>query len=163
MKKYHTEEMEELSSLLSLIGLPGSSHSLFSGDNASPDNADICPKARELKQRITEFYGSNPEALLKIMIALEFGVIDEEVRSPVVAGATSFCLFFIGALPSTIPFTFIHDPMVGLIASGVATGIGLLLVGAVKTWATRGNMWLAALENLLITLVGGGVAYGIGV
>lgn len=84
------------------------------------------------------------------------------VRSPFVAGGTSLALFFVGSLPSVIPFVCVTDAVTGLIASGIATAIGLFLVGAVKTWATRGNMWLAATENLLITAAGGAIAYGIG-
>ena len=119
--------------------------------------------ARKLRRRLTDYYAGNPNALLKIMIALEFGIIDEEVRSPLVAGGMSMLLFFFGSLPSVIPFTCIDDPTVGLVVSGVACGIGLFVVGAVKTWATRGNMFLAAMENLLITAVGAAIAYGIGV
>jgi len=41
--------------------------------------------------------------------------------------------------------------------------LGLLVVGAVKTWATRGDPVRAALENLLVATGGGGLAYGVGV
>ncbi|KAL7453874.1 hypothetical protein ACHAWC_008428 [Mediolabrus comicus] len=165
---YHQEEMRELGSLFALIGIPGSSPHLCHANVAestthSSNMTSSAKEARKLRQRMTHYYASNPDALLKIMIALEFGVIDDEVRSPLVAGGTSLALFFVGALPSVIPFICVTDPVSGLIASGIATMIGLFLVGAIKTWATRGNMWFAALENLLITAAGGGVAYGIGV
>ncbi|EED90476.1 predicted protein [Thalassiosira pseudonana CCMP1335] len=162
------KEMQELSSLLSLIGLPDSSPNLSNDNNDNVEDtteqhvANLL-EARELKRRITRYYGSNPDALLKIMIALELGVIDEEIRSPLVAGGASLSLFFIGALPSTIPFAFVTDPVLGLVAAGVATGVFLMLVGAVKCWATRGNMLMAAMENLLITVFGGGVAFAIGI
>ena len=166
--KYHQEEMKELSNLFSLIGIPGSSphlcHAKVGESTAHSSNVTSSAKeARKLRQRMTEYYGSNPDALLKIMIALEFGVIDGETRNPLVAGGSSLALFFVGSLPSVIPFVCVTDSITGLIASGIATAIGLFLVGAVKTWATRGNLWLAAMENLLITAAGGGVAYGIGV
>ena len=161
IRQYHAEEMEELTHLLSLIGIPGSQpHLCFDNDERSNR---ITREARKRRRRMMRYYAANPDALLKIMIALEFGVIDEEVRSPFVAGATSLALFFVGALPSVIPFAFVDDPTLGLIIAGLACGIGLFIVGAVKTWATRGNMWLAALENLAITAAGGAVAYGIGV
>mmetsp|Transcript_15546 Transcript_15546/g.23516 ORF Transcript_15546/g.23516 Transcript_15546/m.23516 type:complete len:350 (+) Transcript_15546:86-1135(+) len=165
---YHQEEMKELSNLFSLIGIPGSSphicHANVADSTAHSSNVTSSAKeARKLRQKMTQYYGSNPDALLKIMIALEFGVIDGETRSPFVAGGSSLALFIVGSLPSVIPFVCVTDSISGLIASGIATAIGLFLVGAVKTWATRGNMWLAALENLLITAAGGGVAYGIGV
>lgn len=167
---YHQEEMRELSSLFSLIGIPGAGssqhlcHVNVADSTAHSSNVTSSAKeARKLRQRMTQYYGSNPDALLKIMIALEFGVIDGEVRNPLVAGASSLALFIVGSLFSVIPFVCVTDSLSGLIASGIATAIGLFLVGAVKTWATRGNMWLAALENLLITAAGGAVAFGIGV
>lgn len=165
--KYPTEEMQELSGLLSLIGIPNSSPNLNEIINDSngqeEENASSNEDVRELKRLIKKFYGTNPQALLKIMIALELGVIDDEIRSPFVAGVTSFWCFFLGALPSTIPFAFVSDPNLGLIAAGIATGTSLSIVGAIKSWATRGNFLISALENLSITLAGGGIAYGIGV
>lgn len=35
----------------------------------------------------------------------------------------------------------------------------MLLVGAIKTWATRGRMLEAAMENLIIAGLGGALAY----
>lgn len=157
--------MQELSNLLSLIGIPASSPNL----NELPDSCEVShsqsseEEIRELRRLIKKYYAANTDALLKIMVALELGVIDGEVRSPFVAGGTSFGCFFVGALPSTVPFAFVSDPNVGLLAAGIATGVGLCVVGAVKSWATRGNFILSALENLSITVCGGGIAYGIGV
>lgn len=166
---YHQEEMRELGNLFSLIGIPGSSPHLCHFNNVaesthhSSNATSTAREARMLRQRMTHYYASNPDALLKIMIALEFGVIDDEVRSPLVAGATSMAVFLVGSLSSVIPFVVVTDPISGLIISGIATAIGLWLVGAMKSLATRGNMCFAALENLLITAAGGGIAYGIGV
>jgi VIT1/CCC1 family predicted Fe2+/Mn2+ transporter len=50
----------------------------------------------------------------------------------------------------------------GFIASGILTTIGLLFVGGVKTWATRGNWATSAFENLAIAVGGGIIAYLIG-
>jgi len=165
IKNYHAEEVKELTHLLNVIGIPGSP---TTERKSQPATATDSPAATEtenhqMRRSIIRYYASNPDALLKIMIALEFGVIDGEVRSPTVAGAASFVSFLIGSLPSVIPFIFAADIRTGLIISGLATGVGLFTVGAIKTWATRGNMWLAALENLAITAVGSGIAYGIGV
>eukprot|EP01083_Nonionella_stella_P247149 857249_1 len=176
IRQYHAEEMQELAYLLILIGIPGSKHEHLSSFEAAAANNDQTTtatehtaninrarKTRKLRRRITQYYASNPAALLKIMIALEFGVIDEEVRSPVVAGGTSFIVFVIGSLTSVVPFACVSDTNLGLVISGLACGIGLFFVGAVKTWATRGVWWRAALENLMITAAGGAIAYGIGV
>jgi len=154
--------MQELSSLLSLIGIP-SSPRLDDLPNDSEEAQTSQKELKELKQMITKYYRKNPDALLKIMIALELGVIEDEIRSPFVAGVASFCCFFVGALPSTVPFAIVSDPSVGLLAAAVATGLGLSIVGAIKSWASRGNFWFSALENLSIAAAGATLAYGIGV
>ncbi|KAL3804727.1 hypothetical protein HJC23_008542 [Cyclotella cryptica] len=161
--KYPSEEMQELSSLLSLIGIPSSSSHLSDMPNDSEEARASREDVRELKQLLTKYYRKNPDALLKIMIALELGVIEDEIRSPFVAGATSFCCFFVGALPSTVPFAIVSNPNVGLLAAGIATGLVLSVAGAIKSWASRGDFFYSALENLSIAAAGGTVAYGIGV
>ena len=118
---------------------------------------------KELQSNLKEFYRTNPKALLKIMKSLEFGVVDEETRSPIRAGAFSCILFILGSLPSVLPFLFSgHSPTIGLIAAAIGTIVCLMLVGMIKTWATRGKMCSAAIENLVIAGCGGGAAYGIG-
>lgn len=137
------DELSEVSNLLELIGIPESESDLHS--------------------RIIQHYKSNPDLLLKIMIALEFGVLDQEMRSPVKAGLVSCFVFILGSLPAVIPFFFSGDaPLMGLLAAAVATTVSLLAVGAIKTWATRGNWVVSATENLVIASVGGSAAYGIG-
>ena len=158
IKRYHAEEMQELARLLTLIGIESHEH-LCDLDTSESEHNN---KTRKLRKRITQYYASNPDALLKLMIALEFGVIDDEVRSPVVAGGTSFILFILGALPSALPFAFVDSTTTGLIISAVLCGVCLFVVGAIKTWATRGNWYCAAIENLLITAIGGGISYSIG-
>jgi len=137
------QEIAELHNLLGLIGI---------GEDQT-----------ELQTSLSQFYESHPEALLKIMTALEFGVLSREMRSPVMAGLTSCALFTLGALPSVLPFIFSgNEPINGLIAAAVITSCCLLTVGAVKTWASRGNCLTASLENLVIAGFGGGLAYGVG-
>ena len=67
-------------------------------------------------------------------------------------------------MPSVFPFMIPDiEPMHGLIASAVCTIVALLAVGAVKTWASKGNCLTAALENLCVAGVGGAIAYTTGV
>jgi len=161
---YHTQEMQELSTLLALIGIPESSQNL----SDLPVNSELSQSSsqediHELRRLIKKYYAANTDALLKLMIALELGVVDGEVRSPFVAGATSFGCFIIGSLPSALPFAFVSTSSMGLLISGVTTAVGLCIVGVLKSWATRGNFLISAIENLSITVAGGGIAYGIGV
>lgn len=139
------EELAELTQLLSVIGISASDEP-------------------NLQLQLTDYYKQHPDALLKIMVALEFGVVDQEVRSPIRAGLFSCVLFIGGALPSVIPFACSGDePLTGLIAAAICTAITLLAVGAVKSWATRGKCLIAAVENLTIAGFGGAFAYGVGV
>ena len=153
IQKYRSDELLELSQLLSLIGIP----------EEEGGGKECGGNGNHLRQQLLSHYEKNPDDLLKIMSALEFGVVEEERRSPVVAGLTSCALFFLGSLPSVIPFAIIDDPFDGLIAAAITTGLVLLLVGAIKTWATRGRMPEAAMENLIIAGLGGALAHGVGV
>lgn len=141
---YHHKEMKELSNLLEVIG--------------------ITREEIHLRELLHDYYEVRPEELLKLMIALEFGVIDEETRSPYTAAATSGLLFMLGCLPSVLPYIGTsQSPFYALIEAGTATALSLLVVGAVKTWATRGRWLVAAMENLIIAGFGGSLAYGVGV
>jgi VIT1/CCC1 family predicted Fe2+/Mn2+ transporter len=145
IRKYNRDELCELSSLFNVIGIP--------------------PEESEVREKLIEYYENHPEALLKIMVALEFGVVAEEERSPWMAAVASGVLFLFGSLPSVLPFFARNQstPTLGLIIAAVVTCLSLLLVGAIKTWATRGNCVGAAIENLAIAGFGGAFAYGIGV
>ena len=137
------DEIREVAHLLDIIGIP--------------------PSKKELRENLIVHYDSDPEALLKIMIALEFGVVEKEKRSPLAAGAISGMLFFVGSLPSVLPFVNREQSSKqGLIAATIATTLSLLLVGGIKTWATRGNWFNSAIENFLIAGLGGVLAYGVG-
>jgi VIT1/CCC1 family predicted Fe2+/Mn2+ transporter len=137
------EEIEEVARHLELIGI-------------SPDKAD-------LRDQLVAYYENDNAALLKLMIALEFGVVEEEERSPITAALFSGFLFFAGSLPSLLPFVPKNQTSgSGLLLAAVATTVSLLLVGGIKTWATRGNCWSAAIENLTIAGLGGLFAYFVG-
>lgn len=141
------DEMDELSDLLALIGIT---------PNKTSDDDNM-------HDRLLSYYRHDPEALLKIMTTLEFGHLEEEERSPVVAGGCSCLLFLVGSLPSVLPFIFSgDDPLRGLFWATACTITALLAVGAVKTWATRGDCCTSALENLIIAGLGGVLAYMVG-
>lgn len=113
-------------------------------------------------ETVVEIIDSNDEAMLNMQGALEFGIVDKERRSPFAAGITSGFLFFVGALPSVMPFLFFDNPGQGLIAAAVLSGIGLFAVGALKTAATRKNPFISGAENLALGFIGGAIAYAIG-
>ena len=139
IRDFHQDELHELSDLLDDIGLDG-----------------------PLRDEVVVHFGKDDDALLKVMTALEFGVVQTERRSPYRAMFMSGGLFLLGSLPSVLPFAFVERSSTGLWIATIGAVLGLLIVGAVKTWATRGNPWRAALENLLVAAGGGTVAYGVG-
>jgi len=117
----------------------------------------------ELREQVVEYFGRDDRSLLHVMKALEFGVIETERRRPHVAMLLSGLLFIVGSLPCVLPFAIAGDTHTALWFAAGLTVAGLLAVGAVKTWATRGRPLRAAIENLLVATLGGGLAYGIGV
>lgn len=140
IRDFHQEELHELNDLLAIIGLDG-----------------------PIRDEVVVHFGEDDDALLKVMTALEFGVLETERRSPYRAMWMSGGLFLMGSLPSVLPFAFVSSALTGLWIATIGAVLGLVVVGAIKTWATRGDPLRAALENLLVAAGGGGLAYGIGV
>ncbi|MBM3695617.1 MAG: hypothetical protein FJW79_06770 [Actinobacteria bacterium] len=139
IREHRAAELHELADRLGRIGLAG-----------------------ELQERVVEHFGRDDDSLLKVMTALEFGVVESERRRPYTAMYLSGLLFALGSGPPVLPFVFVKDTHLGLLLAAVGTALALLAVGAVKTWATRGRPVRAALENLAVATLGGALAYGVG-
>lgn len=139
--RHHREaELHELRDLLGAIGLQG-----------------------EMREQVVDYFGRDDQSLLHVMTTLEFGVVETERRKPHVAMLLSGLLFAFGSLPAVLPFVFVSSTRIALLVAAGFTVAGLLAVGAVKTWATRGKPLRAAVENLSVAAVGGGLAYGVGI
>jgi VIT1/CCC1 family predicted Fe2+/Mn2+ transporter len=115
-----------------------------------------------LLTQLVEAYDADDEALMQIMAALEFGIVDDSRRSPFTAAFASGGLFIAGSLPSLLPFVFVDDVTTGLIWAGILSGIGLFGLGAGKTYVTGTNPITSGLENLIISTVGAVASFGIG-
>lgn len=139
IRDHREAELHELRDLLGDIGMEG-----------------------ELREQVVDYFGRDDQSLLHVMTALEFGVVETERRQPHVAMLLSGLLFAVGSLPAVLPFALLSGTRAALIVAAAFTVAGLLAVGAVKTWATRGRPLRAAIENLLVATVGGGLAYGVG-
>ena len=113
-------------------------------------------------ERVLEAIDRDDEVFLRVMMALEFGVIEEERRSPITAAVLSGLLFLAGSLPSVIPFTLPIASNTALAAAAIASLICLFAVGAVKTFTTRGSLLRAGFENTAIAVAGAVLSYGIG-
>jgi VIT1/CCC1 family predicted Fe2+/Mn2+ transporter len=139
--KFHREvEVQEIRDMFGGMGLPA---------------AEV--------QHIVEALDRDDETFLKVMMALEFGVVDEQRRSPYKAMMASGGLFLVGSLSSILPFFFIDRPGIALVVAGVFTSIGLFAVGAVKTRVTATNLFTSGMENLLFGVAGALLSYAVGV
>ena len=111
---------------------------------------------------IVDIIDNDDDVMFNMHKALEFGIVDDERRSPYAAAFASGALFLLGSLPAVIPFAIWDDTTTALIAAGVLSGIGLFIVGALKTLHTRKNPLLSGTENLALGLAGGALAYAVG-
>ena len=138
-EEHRAEERRQLRELLESHGLTG-------------DDLDT----------VVDIIDDDDEVMFSMHKALEFGIVDDERRSPYWAAFVSGLLFLAGSLPAVVPFAIWDDTGTALLAAAVLSGIGLFLVGAAKTVQTRKNPYLSGAENLALGLVGGAIAYGVG-
>lgn len=113
-------------------------------------------------ERVAGAFASNDDALLRLKMAIEFGVVERARRSPVTAMIVSGLVFVVGSVPAVLPFAVMSEPGPALLAAAVATSVALFAVGAAKTRATRGSPLRSGLENLAIALIGAAVSFGVG-
>lgn len=139
LRDHRQHEKDQLSDMLGDMGLEG-------GD----------------LETVVEIIDGNDTAMLNMHAALEFGVVDAERRSPYAAAVASGFLFLAGALPSVIPFAIWDDTTTALLAAVVLSGIGLFLVGAIKTLQTKKSWLLSGGENLILGLAAGVLSFFVG-
>jgi len=138
--KYHRQhEKDQLRDMLSEVGLVG-----------------------EDLEQVVEIINADDDAMLNMHAALEFGIVETARRNPIAAAVFSGLMFLGGALPSVVPFAFVDSTSTGLLIAGILSGIGLLTVGAVKTLQTGKPPVLSALENFVLGMAGGVLAYVVG-
>jgi len=139
LKDHRQHERDQLSDMLGDMGLEGD---------------DL--------ETVVEIIDGNDEAMLNMHAALEFGVVDNERRSPYAAAVASGLLFLAGALPSVIPFAIWDDTTTAILVAAILSGIGLFLVGAVKTMQTKKSWLLSGSENLVLGLAAGVLSFFVG-
>lgn len=122
---------------------------------------DMGLEGRDL-ETVVNIIDSNDEAMLNMHAALEFGIVESERRSPLAAAFVSGSLFLLGALPSVIPFAILDNTAKALFAAVILSGIGLFVVGALKTIQTKKSWLISGSENLALGLAAGVLAYIVG-
>jgi VIT1/CCC1 family predicted Fe2+/Mn2+ transporter len=105
---------------------------------------------------------ADKETALDTLVREELGIDPEELGgSAWTAAASSFFLFAAGAIVPVAPF-FVRGGTTALLASVVASGLALLLIGAGTSLFTGRNLYFSGLRQLLIGLAAAGVTFGIG-
>jgi len=110
----------------------------------------------ESARRVAEEIGTSPSALLKTMVEKEHG-ISTEIGAPPLQGAIVMGLAFgAGSILPLIPYLFL-PVATALVPSLGLSGIGVFVLGVVKSRWTKKNPLASGLELVLLT-AGAGVA-----
>lgn len=104
----------------------------------------------------------NPNGLFHFMKSVEFGISEDDNRSPLVAMAVSGGLFLTGSTPSMISFLLPIEKDTCFIVCCIFNMISLFAVGTLKTRITKTNVCKSGFENLGLATFGGIVSYTIG-
>ncbi len=118
--------------------------------------------AEEDLEGVVAAFDRSDETLLNAMKSLEFGVVDSERRSPMLAMLASGGLFLVGSTTSVLPFAIATTTTTALVWATILSLGGLFVVGVVKARVTKSNWIITGLENMVIAGVGGLVAWIIG-
>ena len=104
---------------------------------------------------------ADPDVALEVHAREEMGIDPRQLGSPVMAAATSFATFSVGALVPLVPWLVGHGTG-ATIASLVLAAVAATLVGvALARFTGRGTL-LTAARQVLIAAAAAGVTYGIG-
>ena len=105
---------------------------------------------------------SNHQTALDALSREELGIDPEELGgSAWAAGFTSFFLFAIGAIIPVAPF-FFWSGTTAVLASLLASGLGLFLIGAGITLLTGRSVFYSGFRQVVFGFAAAGVTYGVG-
>jgi VIT1/CCC1 family predicted Fe2+/Mn2+ transporter len=133
------EEIEEIALIYEAKGLP---------------RAQAAALAKEMM--------ANKETALDTLVREELGIDPDELGgSAWTAAISSFLLFSVGAVFPVAPFLFLQG-RIAVIASLVASGVALALIGAGTSLFTGRGIAFSALRQLVIGYAAAGITYAIG-
>ena len=122
------------------------------------ENRGVDPEAA---RRLADEMMRTPELALETHAREELGIDPNALGSPVLAAASSFATFALGALLPLIPWLFTggNGAIVASVVIGVLAAVG---VGIALSYFTGRPWWFAAGRQLGLTAIAAGVTYGIG-
>ena len=132
------EEMEELALIYQAKGVP----------------AD---QARDLARQIL----SNPDTAIETLAREELGLDPSSLGSPWVAASSSFLAFAVGAVIPVIPYLLLHGTH-AFVASTIACGTALFVVGALISVFTGRNMLYSGFRMVAIGSITSAITFLVG-
>lgn len=118
--------------------------------------------SQDLAQQVAAQLMKNPDRALDTMAREELGINPDDLGgSAWQAAGASGVLFTVGAIVPVAPFIFLSG-MVAVISSLVASGVALLIVGAVISRLTGRGALFSAIRQLLFGMAAAGLTFGIG-
>jgi VIT1/CCC1 family predicted Fe2+/Mn2+ transporter len=110
-------------------------------------------------ERVVDLITADRKRWVQTMLTEEYG-LPREVRSPWLAGASTFSAFLVCGLAPLLPFLFGLTDAFGY--STLLTGAVFFAIGSIKSkWSTV-PWWRSGLETLLVGSAAAGLAYAVG-
>jgi VIT1/CCC1 family predicted Fe2+/Mn2+ transporter len=113
----------------------------------------------QLAAEVARQLSKDPKEALEIHAREELGVDPDNLPSPVVAAASSFLCFAVGAFIPVLPYLL---GATNLWPAGILAGIGLFAAGALVSRVTARSWWFSGLRQLLLGGAAAAVTFGVG-
>ncbi|WP_045299135.1 VIT1/CCC1 transporter family protein [Saccharothrix sp. ST-888] len=112
-----------------------------------------------LAHEVARQLSADPDQTLEIHAREELGIDPSDLPSPLVAAASSFLCFAIGALLPLLPYLLGATSLLPALALSL---VGLFLCGAVVARVTARSWWFSGLRQLVLGSAAAGVTYLLG-
>ncbi|MEU6235711.1 VIT1/CCC1 transporter family protein [Kitasatospora sp. NPDC047058] len=112
-----------------------------------------------LAHEVAKQLSADPEQTLAVHAREELGIDPDDLPSPVVAAASSFVCFAVGALLPLLPYLLGATSLVPALLLSMA---GLFACGAVVARVTARSWWFSGLRQLVLGGAAAGVTYLLG-
>lgn len=113
----------------------------------------------ETAERASREIHTDHERAIRVHLVHELGLSLDERPSPVIAAASSFLFFSVGAVVPIIPYLFGFGSLEAGLTFGAA---GLAIAGASAAWVTRRPWWRGAARQLIFGGIAVAATYSIG-